>query len=131
MPPLDLAGFSVLLLLAGALGAPLLSRREHLLVPAAFSLATLASLACVAAGFQTVLAGTNSAATVALGLPGLPFQLRLDPLAGFFLVVIGLLATFVSLYSIGYVHAYRGKRPVTRLAVFYLLFLAGMILVVL
>ncbi|HEY6837403.1 MAG TPA: hydrogenase 4 subunit B [Geobacteraceae bacterium] len=131
MPPLDLAGFSVLLLLAGALGAPFLSRRERLLIPAAFSLATLASLACVAAGFQTVLAGTNNAATVALGLPGLPFQLRLDPLAGFFLVVIGLLATFVSLYSIGYLKAYLGKRPVTRLTVFYLLFLAGMILVVL
>lgn len=131
MSPLDIAGFSVLLLLGGALCAMLLSRLERLLIPAAFSLATLASLATATAGFLAVLQGSNNAATVAMGLPGLPFNLRLDPLAGFFLVVIGLLSTFVSVYSIGYLRAYLGKRPVTRLVVCYLLFLAGMSLVVL
>jgi len=131
MPPLDIAGFSVLLLLAAAALTPFLSSRETLLIPAAFSLATIASCAAVLAGFLTVRQGLNSAATIALGLPGLPFNLRLDPLAGFFLVVIGLLSAFVSIYSIGYVRGYLGKRPVTPLVLFYLLFLAGMLLVVL
>ena len=66
-----------------------------------------------------------------MGLPDLPFHLRLDLLSGFFLVVIGLLAFFVSIYSLGYVKGYLGHRPVTSLVVFYSLFLAGMILVVL
>jgi hydrogenase-4 component B len=131
MPPLDLAGFSVLLLLFTAALSPFLSRWERFLIPLAFSLATLASFAAVLAGFLTLLNGTNAAATIALGLPGLPFNLRLDPLAGFFLVVIGLLSTFVSIYSIGYVRGYLGHRPVTPLVLFYLLFLAGMLMVVL
>jgi formate hydrogenlyase subunit 3/multisubunit Na+/H+ antiporter MnhD subunit len=131
MSSLDVAGFSILLLLATAALCPLLSRLERLLVPLAFSLATLASLAAVAAGTLTVQQGVNAAATIPLGLPGLPFNLRLDPLAGFFLVVIGLLSAFVSIYSIGYVKGYIGKRPVTPLVLFYLLFLAGMLLVVL
>lgn len=131
MQPLDVAGFSVLLLLGCALAAPFLARWERLLVAAAFPAAAFASLAAVYAGFSAVLYGSNSAATVAMGLPVLPFNLRLDPLAGFFLVVIGLLSSFVSLYSIGYLQGYLGKRPVARLVVFYLLFLAGMFLVVL
>jgi hydrogenase-4 component B len=131
MPPLDIAGFSVLLLLCTAALSPLLSSRERLLIPAAFSLAAIASFGAVLAGFLTVQQGLNSAATIALGLPGLPFNLRLDPLAGFFLVVIGLLSGFVSIYSIGYVRDYVGKRPVTPLVLFYLLFLGGMLLVVL
>jgi hydrogenase-4 component B len=131
MPPLDLAGFSVLLLLAGALCAPFLSRYERLLIPAAFLTATTASVAAVCAGFTALHAGSNSAATLAMGLPVLPFNLRLDPLAGFFLVLIGTLSAFVSIYSIGYVRGYLGKRPITRLATCYLLFLAGMFLVVL
>src|SRR6185369_1206587 len=119
MPPLDLAGFSVLLLLIAAALSPFLSRRERLLIPLAFSLATLASFTAVIAGFQTLVQGGNAAATIALGLPGLPFNLRLDPLAGFFLVVIGLLSCFVSIYSIGYVRGYVGQRSVTPLVLFY------------
>lgn len=131
MPPLDIACFSVLLLLSTAALSPLFSRRERFLIPTAFSLAALASFAAVLAGFLTLEQGLNSAATIPLGLPGLPFNLRLDPLAGFFLIVIGLLAGYVSIYSIGYLRAYPGHRPITPLVLFYLLFLAGMLLVVL
>ncbi len=131
MSPLDLAGFSIMLLLVTAALSPLLSRRERFLIPTAFSLAALASFAAVLAGFLTIHQGLNSAATIPLGLPGLPFNIRLDPLAGFFLIVIGLLAGYVSIYSIGYLRAYPGHRPVTPLVLFYLLFLAGMLMVVL
>ena len=66
-----------------------------------------------------------------MGLPDLPFHLRLDPLSGFFLTLIGALGFIVSIYSIGYVKGFIGHRPVTSLAIFYSLFLAGMFMVVL
>jgi formate hydrogenlyase subunit 3/multisubunit Na+/H+ antiporter MnhD subunit len=69
-----------------------------------------------------------------MGLPDLPFHLRLDPLAGFFLTVIGLLGFFVSIYSLGYVRGFIGQRPIAKLVIFlifYSLFLAGMFMVIL
>ena len=66
-----------------------------------------------------------------MGLPDLPFHLRLDPLSGFFLTVIGSLGFIVSIYSIGYVKGFIEHGPVTSLAIFYSLFLAGMFMVVL
>jgi formate hydrogenlyase subunit 3/multisubunit Na+/H+ antiporter MnhD subunit len=122
MPVLDIAAFPVLLLLCAASACPFFSRLERFLIPVAFSLATVASFAAALAGFLTVKHGLNSAATIALGLPGLPFNIRLDPLAGFFLVVIGLLSSFVSIYSIGYVgketqvalRAYRPREGLTQ-----------------
>ncbi len=129
--PLDIAGFSVLLLLGMAVLAPLLRSVRALQIPLAFSLSAVASLAAVVAGVMTVAAGSVASATMTLGIPGLPFHLRLDPLAGFFLVVIGLMGLFVSIYSIGYVKGYGGQRSITQMICFYTLFLAGMLLVVL
>lgn len=130
MTALDVTGFSILLLLGMAVVCPMCTRQERLLIPAAFSLAALAAGGVTFAGFLTLSQGLNIAATIPLGLPGLPFNVRLDPLAGFFLIVIGLLSIFVSIYSIGYVRGYLGQRPVVPLVLFYLLFLAGMLLVV-
>ena len=129
--PLDIAGFSVLLLLALAALAPIFRQNRKLQIPLAFSLSAVASLAAVVAGILTVADGSVTSATMYIGLPGLPFHLRLDPLAGFFLVVIGLMSFFVSIYSIGYVKGYGGQRSITQMICFYTLFLAGMLLVVL
>lgn len=96
-----------------------------------FSLASAASLLAVISGVWTVGNGTTERAILALGLPELPFHLRLDPLSGFFLTTIGLLAFYVSVYSIGYVRGFIGQRPVTRLIIFYSIFIAGMFMVVL
>jgi formate hydrogenlyase subunit 3/multisubunit Na+/H+ antiporter MnhD subunit len=95
-----------------------------------FSLAAAASLLGFSAGAWTVAGGTTEKIVLLLGLPDLPFHLRLDPLSGFFLTVIGLLSFFVSVYSIGYVRGFLGKRSVTSLMIFYCLFIAGMFLVV-
>jgi formate hydrogenlyase subunit 3/multisubunit Na+/H+ antiporter MnhD subunit len=67
-----------------------------------------------------------------LGLPWLPWQLRLDALSGFFLCIIGVVSFAVGLYAPGYVRGFEGGRdslPV--LGVFTGLFLAAMLLVVL
>jgi len=108
-----------------------LRRSQRLLITAGFSLAGLASFLAAGAGFLTVAQGMTFRIVVPLGLPDLPFHLRLDVLSGYFLMIIGLLALFVSIYSIGYVRGFLGVRPVTSLVVFSTFFLAGMFLVVL
>jgi formate hydrogenlyase subunit 3/multisubunit Na+/H+ antiporter MnhD subunit len=129
--PLQTACAAVILLLALPVQALVLQRSQRLAVVVSFTLSAVASLLTAAAGIVCVGRGSVSSSTLLLGLPELPFTMRLDPLAGFFLVVIGALALFVSIYSLGYVRGILGHRPVTRLVVFYNLFLAGMIMVVL
>jgi hydrogenase-4 component B len=119
-----------LLLLLLAL-TPFLRLNQRLLINVGFSLIAIASFLAAAAGVWTVASGVIVQVILLIGLPDLPFHLRLDLLSGYFLVVVGLLATFVSIYSIGYVKGFLGFRPVTSLVVFYALFVAGMFLVVL
>jgi hydrogenase-4 component B len=128
---IDLASFSILLLLLPVALAPFITRSQRLLSSFTFSVTAIASLLSVIAGAWTVLTGRTQKIQLLIGLPDLPFHLRLDPLAGFFLSVIGLLALFVSIYSIGYVKGILSKRSVTSLTIFYCLFLAGMYMVVL
>jgi len=94
-------------------------------------LSSLASLLGIAGGVWAVGAGVTNKMVLPIGLPDLPFHLRVDPLAGFFITVICLLSFFVSLYSVGYMKGYIGRRPVTSLVIFYCIFLAAMMMVVL
>jgi hydrogenase-4 component B len=123
------SSFGVFLLLLAL--TPLLRHSQRFLITVGFSLSTLASLLATVAGVWTLVSRGTFQLIIPLGLPDLPFHLRLDVLSGFFLVVVGLLSTFVSIYSIGYVKGYLGHRPITGLVVFYSLFLVGMQLVVL
>jgi hydrogenase-4 component B len=123
------SSFAVLLFLLAL--TPFLRLNQRLLITIGFSLTTIASLLATVAGIWAVSSGTSYQVIVPLGLPDLPFHLRLDLLSGFFLMIVGLLAFFVSIYSIGYVKGYLGLRSVTSLVVFYALFLGGMFLVVL
>lgn len=129
--PLAAAGAAVVLLLALPVVAFALRRFQRALIAVGFTIAAAAALLAAGAGAVCVARGSVAAARLPLGLPELPFTVRLDPLAGFFLVVVGLLSLFVSIYSLGYVRGYIGHRPVTRLVVCYGLFVAGMLLVVL
>ena len=123
------SSFALLLLLLAL--TPFLRLNQRLLINVGFSLIAVASFLAAAAGVWTVANGVIAQVVLPIGLPDLPFHLRLDLLSGYFLVVVGLLATFVSIYSIGYVKGFLGVRPVTSLVVFYALFIGGMFLVVL
>jgi len=61
-----------------------------------------------------------------LGLPWLPMHLRLDALAGFFLVVIGLMTASVGIYSVGYLRAQAKEINLTLLDISMALFIIGM-----
>src|SRR3989338_6689692 len=106
--PITLSSLSLLSLLFAAIVVPLVIGSQRLLIAVSFSLTAVASLLAVAAGCWVVGSGLINKLILPLGLPNLPFHLRLDPLSGFFLTVIGLLGFF-----------------------FYSLFMAGMFLVVL
>ncbi len=129
--PLLIMSVSFVLLLLALVLTLLLRRNQRRLITVCFSCTALASFLAAAAGAWAAAGAVPCRAILLLGLPDLPFHLRLDLLSGFFSVVIGLLATFVSIYSIGYVKGFLGQRSVTRLVFFYILFLAGMLLVVL
>src|SRR3972149_1198733 len=95
----------------------------------AFPLGALAGLALAAFGLQAVWSPAEQM-TLPLGLPDLPFHLRADPLAGFFLMLPGSVATGISVYAGGY---FRDETP-GRLALIglqYHVFLASMAFVIL
>ena len=129
--PFILASASLFIIFSALALVPLLFRMQRVLITAIFSLTAISSLLSLIAGIWTVRDGITESYIILLGLPDLPFHMRLDPLSGFFLTVIGALGFIVSIYSIGYVRGFIGQRSVTSLVFFYSLFLAGMFMVVL
>lgn len=65
-----------------------------------------------------------------LGLPDLPFHLRLDALAAFFLLVLGVAGAGISIFSAGYFRAGEGTSP-GMMGLQYHVFLASMAMVIL
>jgi len=122
---------SVVILFSAVLVPVFLHRSQGVMIAVTFLIASVASLLGLIAGGMAVTARSTDKIVLALGLPDLPFHLRLDVLSGYFMVVIGLLSLYVSIYSLGYVKGYLGKRSVTSLVIFYCMFLAGMFMVVL
>lgn len=131
MSQFELVLFSIIILLSALVIIPLFARYQKLLIYISFSLTALSSVLAAAGGALAVANNFNQSATIPIGLPDLPVHLKLDPLSGFFLTVIGLLCFIVSIYSIGYIKTFVSKRSVTHLVIFYCLFLLGMFLVVL
>ncbi|MCC6212941.1 MAG: hydrogenase 4 subunit B [Burkholderiales bacterium] len=126
--------------LTGSLGVALawLAIAALCLVPAraawfarrlAFPLGAAAGLALAVLGVEAVWSPAEQM-TLPLGMPDLPFHLRIDPLAGFFLLLLGSVAAGISVYAAGFFRA----EPAGRLALTglqYHLFLASMAFVVL
>jgi hydrogenase-4 component B len=114
-----------------ALGA---SRRPWLLRYGSSVMLGACGLAAVGAGGIALLGGEVLTDTLALGLPWLPWHLRLDPLSGFFFIVVGIVVGATSLFAPGYLREFSHKKteesPVA-LGVFTGLFIFGMLLVLL
>lgn len=136
MPEMDAALTSAGLALFLALLSAVLSlftvatpRLLRLVVMPVFALAGLAALA---AGLVALLGGGAVTAELPLGLPWLPWRIRVDSLSGFFLCVIGVVTFAAGVYAFGYVRGFeRGRDSLPALGGFSGLFLTGMLLVVL
>src|SRR3990167_5540938 len=117
-------------LLVGVAGV-LALRRLALVSRLLFPLGGLLSLALavVALNALTGPSGTTQAAQWAvlpIGLPSLPFHLRLDSLAAYFLLVIGATSAGISVFAAGYFRKGEGTPP-GLLCLEYHVFLASMV----
>ena len=115
-------------LLVGA-GGLLRPRSIALASRVLFPLGVAGSLVIACAGLAGLDAPASTAA-LPFGLPQLPIQLRLDPLAAFFLCLLGVASTGISLFGAGYFRTGEGSSP-GLLCLQYHVFLASMALVVL
>jgi len=131
---------AALLCAEAALGLALLSavtslfslRVPRVLRLLATPLIGLSGLAALTAGLVALLNGHAATAELPLGLPWLPWQIRLDALSGFFLSVIGVVILAVGIYAPAYVRDFEHSRDsLPSLGGFTGLFLTGMLLVVL
>ena len=129
---LALAGLAVLLALGSAAVSLFARRFPATLRWVATPLLGLAGLAALAAGLAALILGGSTSAVLPLGLPWLPWHVRLDALAAFFLLPIGVVTSAIGLYGPAYVRGFEhGQDSLTALGGFSGLFLAGMLLVVL
>lgn len=134
MLPTDTVYLALLSALASAVVSLGAGRFPWLLRYGSFSLLGLSGVAALVAGMTTLLASSVWTSTLPLGLPWLPWHVRLDSLSGFFLTLVGLLVIVISLYGPAYVREYvhaRLRHSLAALGVFTALFILGMYLVIL
>jgi formate hydrogenlyase subunit 3/multisubunit Na+/H+ antiporter MnhD subunit len=110
---------------AGVLAMHRLAFVAHVLFP----LGGLLGLVLFGVSLAALL-GTPEVAVLPIGLPSLPFHLRLDSLAAFFLMVIGAASAGISAFAAGYFRQGEGTAP-GLLCLEYHVFLASMAGVVL
>ncbi|HEV2325776.1 MAG TPA: hydrogenase 4 subunit B [Terracidiphilus sp.] len=96
-----------------------------------FPLGALVCIAmfCMAAAFL-ISGHAPETMTLPLGLPDLPFHVRLDSLSAFFLMILGLAGAGISIFAAGYFRSGEGTAP-GLLGLHYHLFLATMAVVIL
>ncbi|MBI5330427.1 MAG: hydrogenase 4 subunit B [Betaproteobacteria bacterium] len=109
--------------------AALLVQRLRGLLNLIFPLGAIVALGLAAIGAMALL-GHASAIVLPIGLPDLPFHLRLDELSAFFLILLGGAAFGVTLYAWGYFR-HQESGSLALLLLWYHLFLAGMTTVLL
>ena len=114
--------------LVGSVSALILNKKDHLCTYASFLSAGIASIFGIVFSFS-VLFGEKFEFTVSSYLP-LTYGLFVDKLSAFFILVISITAFATSIYSIGYVREYYGKKNIGYLGFLYNIFILSMILVV-
>ncbi|OQY20383.1 MAG: hydrogenase 4 subunit B [Desulfobacteraceae bacterium 4572_35.1] len=129
---LNIAHLAVALAILSAFAPLLFARKTALLKFFSFMFLGLSGCAAVVAGAMALLADQVVTMVVPIGLPWLHCYQKLDPLAGLFLLIVGLVTAVVGCYGPAYVREYEnGAQPLPVLTVFTGLFVAGMFLVML
>ncbi|MBX3346179.1 MAG: hydrogenase 4 subunit B [Nitrospira sp.] len=116
-------------LLGGLL--PLCTSRPHLQNILTHGAAAVAGLAGIVLGFVGLFAAQPLTLSVPSNIPLFTVALRLDPLAGFFVLTISLVGLAASIYAQGYVGEYAGRVSAGLLGALLNGFLLSMTLVVL
>jgi len=126
-PPVDLILGVVLYWLAIGLAGVLRPLSLRFVSRVLFPLGAVGGLALMLAAFLGISAAP-AALVLPLGLPDLPFHIRLDALSAFFIELLGIAVVGISLFSTGYFRRGQGSAPGV-LCLQYHLFLAAMVTV--
>lgn len=93
----------------------------------AFTLLGVSGLSGICAGGLALATKTSADFSLPVGLPWLQCRLHLDPLSGFFILIVSLVVLMTSIYGPAYVKEYeQGEQPLLPLTLFSGLFVAGM-----
>lgn len=117
--PIDLAGLATLAWLVLGLLTP-----RRWIIGVLFPAGALVALLLAAAGMWGLQTDPQTI-VLPLGLPDLPFHLRLDALPAFFLVLLGSVSFGISLYCAGYFHD-DSRTSLSLFTLQYFVFLVGM-----
>jgi len=113
---------ALLVYAVGAVGSLVCLRHEKLATVIGFGTPMVASMfGMLAALFRLAVPGREAAAFELWPsfVPYVELTVKLDPLGAFFLLLVSLLALALSLYSLGYVRGFYGRRSVAVLGAFY------------
>lgn len=125
-------------LLGGGLGLILLGGAASLILARAPGMADLVTgllvisglLACAGEGAAALFGGARLAVTFPTTVPGGPWAIAVDPLAGWFLMLLGLAGAAAMSYGIRYLAPERGHRPVAVAHALATVLLASMVVVI-
>ncbi|SDR55137.1 hydrogenase 4 subunit B [Paraburkholderia tuberum] len=113
MAPFTVVHFVLLVaaawLVTGTLGLGVL-HRTRFVAHGLFPLGALGGLLLGAAGLAGIFSEPTTA-VLPIGLPGLPFHLRVDGLSGYFLFVLGVVSAGIGAFSAGYFRKGEGSAP--------------------
>ncbi|MCX9025873.1 MAG: hypothetical protein OIN85_07240, partial [Candidatus Methanoperedens sp.] len=118
----------ILFYLIGAVSSILFNKNDRVCAFISFISAAVGSIFGIVFSLSVIFGSTFS-----LALPGtsfLQFGIFVDALSAFFILVISVAVFAVSVYSIGYVREYFGKKNIGYLGFLYNIFILSMILVV-
>ena len=119
----------IVLWLALGLAGVFFPRNLPLVSRVLFPAGALGALALAAAALDA-LGGATQSLVLPLGLPDLPFHLRLDALSAFFLLLLGTVTAGISVFAAGYFRQGEGTAPGLQ-CLYYHVFIASMALVLL
>jgi hydrogenase-4 component B len=126
---LDLAYAAVFSAVLSGVAAALIKPKRRLSRTVPFVFLAIAGLTTTVAGGWALLGGVTATDRLALGLPWLKWHVRLDPLSGFFLVLLGTLVFAVALYGPRYVREFtrtEADAPLWPMGVSTAVFVLGM-----
>lgn len=122
--------FVVLTLLSSALSL-MLYRFPRISKYIFFNLLGLSGLSAVWTGLSVLVTQQKISYQLCSSFPNVNLQLALDPLSGFFLVIIGIVVISVGIYGPSYMCDYEKHHSIASMSFFTGLFISGMYLVLL
>ncbi|RPI13225.1 MAG: hydrogenase 4 subunit B, partial [Acidobacteriales bacterium] len=129
MPPDAFFNAGLTAYLAGALAGLACIRRPAPARVLAFGLALVGALLQTAASLMALLQASSPSWNLPCGVALFSWTVRLDPLSAFFGLALGVLAVSVSVFSLGYLRGWEGRKGVGLLGFFYNVLLLSLTLV--